>query len=90
MRGLDKRISGLPRGSTSQHHLTGAGEFSTGEMGNFQPALTLGDNTWPSQGLAVRRFPMRTASSSRRAVRGRATDWLRLRRSRFRLKKGPL
>ena len=40
MRGLDKRISGLPRGSTSQHHLTGAGEFSTGEMGNFQPALT--------------------------------------------------
>ena len=23
------------------HHLMGGGEFSTGEMGNFQPALTL-------------------------------------------------
>jgi hypothetical protein len=38
--------------------------------------------------LAVRRFPMRTASSSRRAVHGRVTNWLRLRRSHFRSHKG--
>lgn len=29
-----------PPAETVNHHLTGAGEFSTGEMGNFQPALT--------------------------------------------------
>jgi selenocysteine lyase/cysteine desulfurase len=29
-----------PPAETVNHHLLGAGEFSTGEMGNFQPALT--------------------------------------------------
>ena len=29
-----------PPAETVNHHLAGAGEFSTGEMGNFQPALT--------------------------------------------------
>src|SRR5580693_17218 len=29
-----------PSAETVNHHPTGAGEFSTGEMGNFQPALT--------------------------------------------------
>ena len=41
---------------TVNHHLAGAGEFSTGEMGNFQPALT----TWLVRGcagLASRRKP---------------------------------
>lgn len=40
MSGLDARTDGLTQGGVYQHHLTGAGEFSTGEMGNFQPALT--------------------------------------------------
>jgi hypothetical protein len=31
-----------PPAETVNHHLLGAGEFSTGEMGNFQPALTVG------------------------------------------------
>jgi hypothetical protein len=42
--------SALPAGSilhppaeSVNHHLTGAGEFSTGEMGNFQPALRAPD-----------------------------------------------
>jgi hypothetical protein len=26
---------------TVNHHLAGAGEFSSGDLGNFQPALTL-------------------------------------------------
>jgi hypothetical protein len=30
-----------PPAETVNHHLLGAGEFSTGEMGNFQPALTI-------------------------------------------------
>jgi hypothetical protein len=38
MSGLDATTDG-PR-DINQHHLAGAGEFSTGEMGNFQPALT--------------------------------------------------
>ena len=29
-----------PPAETVNHHLTGAGEFSTGDLGNFQPALT--------------------------------------------------
>ena len=29
-----------PPAETVNHHLTGAGEFSTGKMGNFQPELT--------------------------------------------------
>ncbi len=29
-----------PPAETVNHHLAGAGEFSTGELGNFQPALT--------------------------------------------------
>ena len=29
-----------PSAETVNHHLTGAGEFSTGDLGNFQPALT--------------------------------------------------
>ena len=29
-----------PSAETVNHHLTGAGEFSTGRMGNFQPELT--------------------------------------------------
>jgi hypothetical protein len=29
-----------PPAEIVNHHLTGGGEFSTGEMGNFQPALT--------------------------------------------------
>jgi hypothetical protein len=29
-----------PPAETVNHHLTGAEEFSTGDMGNFQPALT--------------------------------------------------
>ena len=29
-----------PPTETVNHHLTGAGEFSTGDLGNFQPALT--------------------------------------------------
>ena len=29
-----------PPAGTVNHHLPGAGEFSTGGMGNFQPALT--------------------------------------------------
>ncbi len=41
MSGLDARTDGLTQGGVYQHHLTGAGEFSTGEMGNFQPALTI-------------------------------------------------
>ena len=40
MSGLDGTADGLPQGDANQHHLAGAGEFSTGEMGNFQPALT--------------------------------------------------
>jgi len=40
MSGLEARTDGLTQGSVYQHHLVGAGEFSTGEMGNFQPALT--------------------------------------------------
>ena len=39
---LDVRTAGLPQGGIDQHHLAGAGEFSTGTLGNFQPALTLG------------------------------------------------
>jgi hypothetical protein len=31
-----------PPAETVNHHLTGAGEFSTGDLGNFQPALTAG------------------------------------------------
>jgi hypothetical protein len=30
-----------PPAETVNHHLTGAGEFSAGDLGNFQPALTL-------------------------------------------------
>lgn len=30
-----------PPAETVNHHLTGAGEFSTGTLGNFQPVLTL-------------------------------------------------
>ena len=30
-----------PPAETVNHHLTGAGEFSTGRMGNFQPELTV-------------------------------------------------
>ena len=30
-----------PSAETVNHHLTGAGEFSTGDLGNFQPALTV-------------------------------------------------
>jgi hypothetical protein len=30
-----------PSAETVNHHLTGAGEFSTGRMGNFQPELTV-------------------------------------------------
>jgi hypothetical protein len=30
-----------PPAETVNHHLTGAGEFSTGDLGNFQPALTI-------------------------------------------------
>ena len=30
-----------PLAETVNHHLTGAGEFSTGDSGNFQPALTM-------------------------------------------------
>ena len=33
-----------PPAETVNHHLPGAGEFSTGEMGKFQPALTLAPN----------------------------------------------
>jgi len=40
MSGLNGRTDGLPQGGSYNHHLAGAGEFSTGEMGNFQPALT--------------------------------------------------
>jgi hypothetical protein len=29
-----------PPAETVNHHLTGAGEFSAGDLGNFQPALT--------------------------------------------------
>ena len=29
-----------PPAETVNHHLPGAGEFSTGDLGNFQPALT--------------------------------------------------
>ena len=29
-----------PPAETVNHHLTGAGEFSTGDLGNFHPALT--------------------------------------------------
>ena len=29
-----------PPAETVNHHLAGAGEFSTGDLGNFQPALT--------------------------------------------------
>lgn len=40
MSGLEGRTDGLPQADINQHHLAGAGDFSTGEMGNFQPALT--------------------------------------------------
>jgi hypothetical protein len=30
-----------PPAETVNHHLTGAGEFSTGRMGIFQPVLTV-------------------------------------------------
>jgi hypothetical protein len=30
-----------PPAESVNHHLTGAGEFSTGRMGNFQPELTV-------------------------------------------------
>jgi hypothetical protein len=36
-----------PPAETVNHHLLGAGEFSTGEMGNFQPALTILSNQPP-------------------------------------------
>jgi hypothetical protein len=36
-------ILNLPA-ETVNHHLRGAGEFSTGDLGNFQPALTLQAN----------------------------------------------
>jgi hypothetical protein len=32
----------IPSAETVNHHPAGAGEFSTGEMRNFQPALTHG------------------------------------------------
>jgi hypothetical protein len=36
-----------PPAETVNHHPAGAGEFSTGEMRNFQPALTFsGRNVW--------------------------------------------
>ena len=54
-----------PPAETVNHHLTGAEEFSTGDLGNFQPALT----PWliPRIGLAdsldrqsaIRGFPSR-------------------------------
>ncbi len=47
MSGLDARTDGLTQGGVYQHHLTGAGEFSTGEMGNFQPALTFRKFSFP-------------------------------------------
>ena len=53
-----------PPAETVNHHLTGAGEFSTGEMGNFQPALTLER----SRGKP----PMRNCSNSGNPVRWRS------------------
>jgi hypothetical protein len=39
---LHRPVSMLYRlAETVNHHLARAGEFSTGEMGNFQPALTI-------------------------------------------------
>ncbi|MGC9969671.1 MAG: hypothetical protein ABSE56_03670 [Bryobacteraceae bacterium] len=39
---LHRPISILHRSAeTVNHHLAGGGEFSTGDLGNFQPALTL-------------------------------------------------
>jgi hypothetical protein len=35
-----------PPAETVNHHLTGAGEFSTGRMGIFQPVLTAVENTF--------------------------------------------
>ena len=40
MSGLEGGTDGLPQGDKNQHHLAGAWEFSTGELGNFQPAST--------------------------------------------------
>jgi hypothetical protein len=38
---LHRPVSMLyPSAATVNHHPPGGGEFSTGEMGNFQPALT--------------------------------------------------
>jgi len=75
MSGLEARTDGLTQGSVYQHHLVGAGEFSTGEMGNFQPALTHSDNAERRPGRArLRRDP----SGKRRSLNvfGQvAADW---------------
>ena len=42
-----------PPAETVNHHLTGAEEFSTGDLGNFQPALTgLLTSTYQTPGFA--------------------------------------
>jgi len=41
-----------PPAETVNHHLTGAEEFSTGDLGNFQPALTLAPNLTVSSAVA--------------------------------------
>ena len=58
-----------PPAETVNHHLAGAGEFSTGELGNFQPALTKD----PLEQLMVRFDSWRAARSGNGAGRNLAT-----------------
>jgi hypothetical protein len=53
---------------TVNHHLPGAGEFSTGDLGNFQPALTQGWVFASGRGLvkAARSAPKGSLDGSRR------------------------
>lgn len=54
-----------PPAETVNHHLTGAGEFSTGTLGNFQPVLTIA-----CHGLLQR-------SCVRGSYRGQTVAWVR-------------
>jgi len=50
-----------PPAETVNHHLTGAGEFSTGTLGNFQPVLTNGPQNVPDlSGIVILNRPLIT------------------------------
>ena len=57
-----------PPAETVNHHLTGAGEFSTGKMGNFQPELTDASSQKIHETNLKNRFTRRIESVSTQAL----------------------